>query len=319
MVVMKHPRGGCSKEQPLFWPIRTLRRYWIVMLLLLMLHAVAATAAVEIPPPSCSESEPNSVTYAFGVETSKTDGQLAATATFGLLEAVEPLQLGMVAFYNGVQVDTLSDQAMLDCGQEVEFAFSVETAGVPDGVLHVFPRWLPLIPDPIARSSPAHPFPNEDAYIYGTRLADVNTTVLGDEPNLNAPIDQKDFRTIPTDIHTGHLFIRSPEQPTYIEYLEPGQDSLDFHLYFSETVDDQLSYTITCLLDDVQFPAFHGEIIWTSSMPYNHAALIDARAADLAPGWHKIQCYVLNGLVRETADRISEFPHQIYPLFIYVP
>ncbi len=319
----KSLKSGCLLRQPDF--LCTTKACFLNKLLLAALTSVCMTplsaiAASQVATDSsCFNSGASSITYGFDVQTQRAETQLDVTATFQLIEATKALQIGIVAFYNGAQVDTLGEQATLSCGQDVQFNFSINTEGAENAVLHVFPRWFPIVPDEIRRSDPTHPFPNREAYVYGTRIADVNTTVLGEKLYSQVEADSESFRTVANQLQTGHLFTRSKDEPTYIEYLDAEQKSLDFSLFFGETEDKQLIYTITCLLDDTQFPAFQGKVIWSAAIPNGQAALIDAKVNSLQTGWHKIQCYVLNGAVRGAEKRISEYPHQIYPLFLYVP
>jgi hypothetical protein len=286
------------------------------IILLLVLHTVGFAQESR-----CLASETNAITYAFGVQTVAGEGELEVTATFKLLEAAAPEQLGIIAFYNGVQLSTLDQKTTLYCGEQATFHFTVAAAHDSGGMLHVFPRWLPVIPETIMNSRLNPPLSNAEVYdttVIKMWLADVSTTVLGEHTHFMNE-DQQNVQLLPNALQTGYLFLDTPEQPTYIIYLEAAQTSLDFQIYFGETASNQPAYTITCLHDDRQFPAFNGAITWSGNVPEGYAAIIDGQITDLTTGWHKIQCYVLNSFVRGVEGRVSEWPHKIYPLFIYVP
>lgn len=300
---------GCLKGQPLAW--------CNAVILLLVLRTVGFAQE-----PRCLASEPNSITYSFGVQILEGARQFEVTASFDLLEAIAPERLGIIAFYNGVQVDTLDYQTTLVCGQHAVFHFAVEAKGDPEGFFHAFPRWLPIIPNPIMDSSPDYPLSNAEVFdtaVIKMWLADINTTVLGERTHFRFNEYHQDVQLLPNALQTAYLFLDTPEQPTYVTYLEAGQDSLDFQIYFGETASNQLVYTITCLRNDRQFPAFHGAITWSGNVPEGYATIIDGQITDLTSGWHKIQCYVLNNFVRGAEGRVSEWPHKIYPMFIHVP
>jgi hypothetical protein len=302
---------GCPFRQPLAW--------CNAIILLLVLYTVSFAQE-----PRCSASEPNSITYSFGVQVSEDARHFEVTASFDLLEAITPEHLGIIAFYNGVQIDTLDYQTTLVCGQQAVFRFAVEAKGAPEGFFHAFPRWLPIIPNPIMDSSPDYPLSNAEAFdaaVIRMWLADISTTVLGERPHFRFDEHHQDVQLLPDALQSAYLFLflDTPEQPTYVTYLEAGQVSLGFQIYFGETASNQLAYTITCLHNDRQFPAFHGAITWSGNVPEGYATIIDGQITDLTSGWHKIQCYVLNNLVHGVEGRVSEWPHKIYPMFIHVP
>ena len=270
---------------------------------------------------ACAEAIPGEIVYTWEAETSAAENETVLQARFNLTRADKPISVGVLAFYNGVQLDSLEERASLSCGKNTTFSVDIDNLEDLSGLLHVFPRWLPVIPDKIRVSTPSHKLLNSEAFKFGTRLADSYILKFGEQIQASKLSRSSSYTTISSKTNTEYLStsVRSSTTPTYIRYLDDGVRTLDFDVVLGETSDEQSTYTVTCLLNDRQFAAFSGQRTWTGQIAKQQTAVVKAKVSQLTPGWHKIECLVLNGVVRDHPNRTSEFPHQINPLFVFVP
>ena len=282
---------------------------------LLWLLAIAPGQADTAAGSTCEPAQPNRTTvhtFTRVVPTVMPGGRMRLDVDLTLRGAPQPLSFRLLSFVGSTQLadDDISHTLHLDCGETRHL--QLELAPDRIGTLNLFFRQLPTIP-PAIRSG--EPLTQAELLRLARTFTPLETRVLGPTQPFDGGTEQGiDHRYHRAGIRQGYLFLDDPEGPVYRHVTSAS--SVDFGLFFSEVSDDRSGvYTLTCMVNDEQIPAFAGRVAWSGPVGEGEGVVIRGRAPLRDVGWHHLSCVVLNSLFA-TPEEVSDYPHTIASMFV---
>lgn len=255
--------------------------------------------------------------YSVGADTKRDAQGTSLRPTFHLIGAAEPADVAMLAFADGVQRHGPDPVRTVACGETAAWSVHLpHPAGTPLDV-HVTPHPSPAVPEAIREAGPDRSLSPADAVGYAYDQADMRRVAFGEARPPPPGLASTEATRAEAPLPDAYLYDRgTPRAPASIHVLPAGEEVWRFGLWYGESARHDGPYALTCLLNDRQFAAFEGRLLWYGKVPRGTAALIPARTPPLSPGWHQVRCLVLDRLFTGEDPRPT-WPYVIRSTFVY--
>ena len=223
---------------------------------------------------------------------------------FTLLAASSRRDFSFLVFIDEKQYFPENAIINIDCGETKTLDFHINGIVKPH-VVTVFTRQLPIVPHSLEGKT-AQGLEGGDLELAAYDFSDFSIKIIGPPLEFKPANDIKVDISFESELGFNYLYEKNPTKARYLKILDSKEELYDFGVRFqnqrSEYEPDEEIVTLTCLLDDRQFPAFNNQLTWSGKLEDLQVANISARAKGIAPGWHQLRCIRLNSLFIKEED-----------------
>jgi hypothetical protein len=220
-----------------------------------------------------------------------------------------------VAFADETQIGADDEPVTIPCGESRYRTYTLPNKSNSFSIVFFED---PLVPLELVNKSPDEDIPQAWLTRQVIDWSNTESVVFGKagafESNRYAGIPTK---MVSTQRREGYLFLGADVERQVFR-ARATSNTFDFGVFFAQTDDanQKALYTITCLLDHQQQPAFNGQVAWSGRIPSGQGVILRGQIKATKPGWHRLRCLALGNTYADEG-RESPFPHTIDSMFVY--